>query len=355
MPEPKIYKSLTNKKIENEYGFMKTIIIGLVTTLIFGGWVLGIIGFGYAIWLKQNPPDTPTPFEAISDFNSMSSPQNTLLIPCSNLTLGNETAEFSGDTYFVSTCPTTDNQCSEFICKTDGYCGEQTISGGECYFNSQCGASSRCDLDTCACVNETSSDCVTDSDCGGASDNPCHEFVCVSGVCSLNLTAGSECSSSTGCGSGNSCNSTCQCVPVVDVQEYTITVSSSVAANQAAWTYSPIPYSFSIYKDLGEWVEVTIEVDLLQTNNTLDSSNVNIDFNLPILADSSVAGVGTFTVGCTGLLAVPTQCFSCVGDVYVSDSTHGQAVCNNQNSAYTGPSDNTRFGIIVITLNYLKA
>jgi hypothetical protein len=223
--------SKMSRQINSSYTIVQKIIIGLFFLLLISGWVLGIIGFGYSIFLKQIIDSTEY-FKSKTNLDSSLSPDDEMSIPCTNNTLGNETAEFTGTTFLVSTCPKTENVCSQFACGSDGYCLEGTISGGTCYSNSQCGNSSRCDLDTCSCVDINQ--CDTTSDCSIISNNLCEEQVCILGICTTQTISGMNCSTAQECASNEYCASGCVCrgINQCDTTSDCLIISNNLCAEQ---------------------------------------------------------------------------------------------------------------------------
>jgi hypothetical protein len=413
----KKYKNMNDKKSNNNnnnnnnnYTFSHKVILTALLVLVTSGWVLGIIGFGYGIYLKNNT-DSNTSFKAKTSFDSPTLPEN-FEIPCGNKTLGNETNEFSEGTFLELACPKTENTCSEFICGIDGYCKEQTVSGEECYSNAQCGDSSRCDLNTCEClaINQCDTDsdcgiyaanpclelkcisnecvtnltdgancssnaqcgigsvcnldtcgcvtsifnCTTSADCPIIADNPCQEASCVSGGCSYNLTVDAECSSSSNCNSGFSCNSTCFCAPNVGVQTYNPEFYDQDPLISAFNFSGGASFIYALFKDFGEFVEVQVEVEV-GMNPINSTTSITFEFDLPILADTNENGAGILQIYTRSPNLDPTTAVFCSGYVFTQGSTRGRGFCSNSNTEYVGPNSLSNAADGFFSLTYKKA
>jgi len=348
---PRIYKKIGQSATSNNpfSSWTKT----KITFYVF--LVLVLVALGLVIWSLIYTYQKRTNFKLTNDvFSGENLDFNSYYnIPCTNETYGNETKTFSGNTHLVSACPQTSNTCSEFFCGTNRFCTEKTSDGNECSSNAECGLGSRCDLDTCEC-SPSIINCTTNSDCPKLDSNPCLESTCVDGACSYNFTAGADCASTVNCNEGFSCNSTCMCVPVVSVQEFTPEFSGP-NITFVAWTLNPPSYLDSVFKDLGEWVEVIIYLNANQFDASITGGNLGFDFTLPILPDTSELGMGVFNVACHDMLTAAETCFSCSGEVFLITSTSkGEAVCTNQNNVYNGTSVSHLNDIEVIFL-YKKA
>lgn len=111
------------------------------------------------------------------------------------------------------------NPCVESKCMA-GACSLELIAGATCSSTTGCTGSNTCNS-TCMCEPVTfTGNCTLDSQCATDNSNPCVESVCNGGTCEINLIAGAECSSSTGCTNGNICNSTCLCEAVSPTSEF---------------------------------------------------------------------------------------------------------------------------------------
>lgn len=249
-----------------------------------------------------------------------------------------------------SDCGTVNNPCQIFICNDDKECSLNLTSTAECSSSTEC-SSGFCNS-TCMCDIKQ---CNVNSDCGTV-DDPCQTFICDgNNMCSLNLTSTAECSSSTGCSSGI-CNSTCMCEPIdSDIETLSYTPELTPIVN-VAWDIANPQFIFALYKDLGDYVEVTLNFRASQTAITVPAGNIVFDFSLPILGNSAAAETGFIIATCGSLTANPTQCVSCSGLTFIaSGGSTGRVLCANQNPSYTGPSSTSHTGDIFITLLYEKA
>ncbi len=294
-------------------------------------------------------------FKLLTEYYLGSLETDILIIECTNYTLGNETEEFTRTTSLSSTCPQTNNPCSEFICNTNGYCDQITKENTTCYQSAQCGNSSRCDLSLCECVSYQQ-ECITDSDCGIDNSNPCTELICVSGSCITNLTAGSECSSSTNCQSGYTCISNCTCQPLPGFEFNTTTYTPVFSAHE---TYSqpyslPISYIYAVYTDLGTYARIDIQISTASNNTVTIQTQFGFLFNLPVEADISVNGTGMFISSQAFEATSITRGFYGLGHTILYDSFHGLALATNSNYEYVGPN-NSQFNNVGVYFIYKKA
>ena len=148
------------------------------------------------------------PSSAITTING----ENEYVIPCTNSSIGNETIVFTGDTFFGVPCGETGDICSINFCTTEAICERRVADNYTCFDDSQCTDGQICNKTTCECeLRYASSICQTVADCQLVQGNDCLETACVNGTCLTGLVAGAECSSVTGCSSGLTCNSTCMC------------------------------------------------------------------------------------------------------------------------------------------------
>ena len=95
-----------------------------------------------------------TGFRAVTDFYSASNPVDAYNVVCSNLTIGNETRSFSGDTQFFSSCGEPPDDCSAFVCTDENRCKLIKADGVQCHVSSDCPGyltGEQCDPSTCSC------------------------------------------------------------------------------------------------------------------------------------------------------------------------------------------------------------
>ncbi len=284
-------------------------------------------------------------FSALTNYFSSSTPAGVLPIGCTNLTLGGQTKEFSGKTFLASTCPQTDNPCSEFFCNTEGYCNEMLVENATCYQSAQCGNFSRCDLTTCECIEFTPPECTIDSDCGIDNSNPCVEILCVSGECMKNLTTGAECSSTTGCLDGYTCISNCTCQVIVSdfsVSPYTPTILAHETYSQPF----DLPFSYMEvdYENFFNYARIDMQIVATSNTSITTGNRFGFLFSLPTIADTSENSTGIFAVSQTDNININTSFFGS-GSVSLYNSLFGLALAPNENYAYIGPNDGGSFSI----------
>lgn len=316
--------------------------------------IIVLLALTLSIWALVITYQQRTNFKARTDFFNSADPtlKSYFNIPCTNDTLGNETKTFSGKTHLVSSCPQTSNVCSEFLCGTDGYCTEQVISGGECFTNSMCGLQSECDLDSCACVaSMVNTSCTSAENCPQINFNPCQEAICSDGMCSYNLTAGSECSSTAQCGDYQTCLSNCTCADIFHILQYTPTFTNS-STGENPYDLDGASLVEAVFEDKVDWVTVSLEItaDAWDVNVT---SYISFDFSLPILADTAVNGVGVF-VASSNSTADPTGALTANGYAFVQTTSTGRVFSPNTNYDYTGPNSIVP-QFISVALTYKKA
>ncbi len=296
-----------------------------------------IVSISISVLINELPS-----FSVLTDFyNEIVVPDgehDTLVIPCTNLSLGDETKTFSHDTYLFKPCPTTDNECSLFNCRTDGNCEQTLATGASCYQNAQCGNNSRCDLSLCECVDDHPS-CSIDGDCGTYNSNPCANNVCISGQCVTELIAGADCGSSTNCADQQSCSSDCMCV------QDTIYPSSA--------SYIPVIFSlnprlfpfltttieaYGQYSILGDWVLNNIYFTAIgnMTTELFPQNNMDFGFTTPTLVDTAEFGSGIVTINPINSSNVTGELPSS-GITYTFSSTVGEASATPMNYNYIGP------------------
>ncbi len=141
------------------------------------------------------------------------------------------------------------NPCVEAVC-VNSTCETNLIAGAECLSETQCTSGQSCNA-TCMCEDTISStSCLLDSDCQAFNANPCIESVCNSGFCEINLIAGATCSSTTQCGTGQSCNATCLCED----------------AAAGASTFSDA--DFAVYNNADNTKIITFDASNLNTSST---------------------------------------------------------------------------------------
>jgi len=312
---------------------------------------LVLVALGLSAWAVGHSYQNRTDFKLKTKFFSDTNPKNLYNVRCTNETLGNEIKTFSGTTEVVSVCPQSSNECSEFACGTDGFCTEQTIDGGECHSNAQCGVGSRCNLNTCNCTL-TAINCTTSADCPIINFDACQEATCVSGTCSYNLTSGSTCASTTDCDQGFTCLSNCTCATVFIIQEYAPdfhNITSGLGDNP--YFLNPPETLNAVFEDKGDWVEVSLEITTSIRDINL-TDGIAFDFDLPVLANTDFTGIGTFVASSSTL--DPIGAIVADGITTVQTSSLGRAFSPNANYDYTGPNENvTQF--ISVSLLYQKA
>ncbi len=102
------------------------------------------------------------------------------------------------------------NPCIESKCNSN-MCSTDLIAGANCSSTTQCAVGFSCNQN-CNCQEiSIFQGCILDSDCGNFTANHCIEYECVLNACETSLIPGAMCSSTTQCGSGFSCNATCLC------------------------------------------------------------------------------------------------------------------------------------------------
>jgi len=198
--------------------------------------VVGIIFAGLAFDNSIHLFSVLNPIESF-DFSNEEF-KKTSLIPCSNKTTGNGTREFTGETIIASTCQQPKNKCLVNICTENRTCVEQFIENATCSQNADCNDDNlRCDLDTCSCVEIP--ECKEDSDCPIIGNNACQNFTCISGNCTLKTLPGNECSNNQECLVGQYCSPICSCI-FVNSTDGTCTTSSdcNVISNNPCENYT---------------------------------------------------------------------------------------------------------------------
>ncbi len=249
--------------------------------------------------------------------------KSTSMVPCSNKSLGDEDRTFSGSTHLGTACPQSDNNCSVSVCGTDGYCMETVIDGGECFSTTQCGSGFSCNS-TCMCyeVAPVTAECTLASDCQEFNANPCIEVSCVDGVCMTNLTSGAECSSTTQCGSSSVCNATCMCEEIVlpDLTWQLYTPTTQAGSNIGV-VYPPNYYDGVYYRIVNGYLEMQLYVEIFDSTSSSITKNLIINTPPSVILSTSFNGAGVFTASSQVTFSSNSTVWIGTGASYINSAT----------------------------------
>lgn len=317
-----------------------------------------------AIWTLVNQQDK-TELVLKTDIESMAmigDPEvwaSTYVAGCTNKTIGTKQRKFTKKTYVATGCPSTYNQCTDYICNIDRECEEVLLETSGCSEDFDCFGNQTCNTQTCQC--ELIEQCETDLDCP-ASYSTCFAYTCEDGTCNGNLTDGSQCYTSSDCGNAQICDDTCQCVAagiqfVTDT--YTPTFTNQTIDMDPNLTtlwdnYTDINFIYTLLPN--DWIQIEGTATMVPAGDT--RRYLGFFFSLPpgFAANTGNADPGDFQVSPNSdlFLFQPAVLVSGDGVIRLFDANTAEVICWNNNPSFDGGAENTVEYFAYFSLTYQR-